>query len=68
MKNTFNYVYEIDPSAGGAFMAFLIRERTTEQVILSNISNQTAKIMCNTLNHGGGFNGNTPSFFLAKAH
>ena len=41
-------------------------ETKTNQIIASGITPAEAKAMVRHLNFGGGFDGNTPSFFLAN--
>ena len=41
-------------------------ELSTGQVIKENLNNTKAKELCRSLNFGGGFDGNTPAFFLEK--
>jgi len=41
-------------------------ETKTNQIIASGIAPAEAKAMVRHLNFGGGFDGNTPSFFLAN--
>jgi len=41
-------------------------ETKTGQAIKSGLNETEAKTLCRHLNFGGGFDGSTPSFFLAK--
>jgi hypothetical protein len=43
-----------------------ILETKTDQIVLSGLGMRKAKEMVRHLNFGGGFDGFTPSFFLAK--
>lgn len=43
-----------------------VLEVETKQVIKNRVSVAAAKETCRYLNFGGGFDGNTPSFFLQK--
>jgi hypothetical protein len=43
-----------------------IVETQTGQVLKENLDREQAKNMCRHLNFGGGFDGNTPGFFLNK--
>jgi hypothetical protein len=43
-----------------------ILEVKTDQIIKSGLPLRKAKELCRHLNFGGGFDGFTPSFFLAK--
>jgi hypothetical protein len=45
---------------------FHVVEVTTDQVIKDKINHREAKALCRHLNFGGGFDGNTPGFFLNK--
>ena len=44
---------------------FDVHESLTDQIILSGLTSEAAKKTTRHLNMGGGFDGNTPSFFLA---
>jgi hypothetical protein len=44
---------------------FDVHESLTDQIILSGLTSDVAKKTTRHLNMGGGFDGNTPSFFLA---
>jgi hypothetical protein len=58
------------PNTNGKFAGpvYDILETTTNQIVAEGISghNSEAKNLCRKLNMGGGFDGNTPSFFLAR--
>jgi hypothetical protein len=41
-------------------------ETNTSQTIKSGLDEAEAKTLCRHLNFGGGFDGSTPPFFLAK--
>lgn len=41
-------------------------EISTGHVIKENLNSTKAKELCRNLNFGGGFDGNTPAFFLTK--
>lgn len=43
-----------------------VLETTTNQAIKTGMSLRAAKDLCRHLNMGGGFDGFTPSFFLAR--
>jgi len=43
-----------------------IIEIKTEQIVKSGLGMKKAKELCRHLNFGGGFDGWTPAFFLAK--
>lgn len=43
-----------------------ILETKTDQIIAENVGTNTAKMMVRHLNLGGGFDGFTPAFFLAR--
>jgi len=43
-----------------------IIEIKTEQIVKSGLGMKKAKELCRHLNFGGGFDGWTPTFFLAK--
>ena len=45
---------------------FDVIESLTDQIILSGLTSEAAKAATRHLNMGGGFDGNTPSFFLAR--
>ena len=54
--------YKVVNSA--AINKFEIFETQTDQVVFATGSNDAAKKMCRHLNLGGGFDGQTPTFFL----
>lgn len=45
---------------------FDVFETQTDQIVLSATTNEIAKETCRHLNLGGGFDGQTPSFFLRQ--
>ncbi len=45
---------------------FDVHESHTDQIILSGLTSEAAKKATRQLNMGGGFDGWTPSFFLAQ--
>jgi hypothetical protein len=47
---------------------FDVFETQTDQIVLSATTNEIAKEMCRHLNLGGGFDGQTPTFFLQQIH
>jgi len=57
----------LDLGGGWGIAGADVVETKTDQVIASSIPMPEAKEMVSHLNMGGGFNGNTPSFFLQKS-
>jgi len=57
----------VDVGGGYGIAGADVVETKTDQVIASSIPMPEAKEMVRHLNFGGGFNGNTPSFFLQKS-
>jgi hypothetical protein len=57
----------VDVGGGYGIAGADVVETKTDQVIASSIPMTEAKEMVRHLNMGGGFNGNTPSFFLQKS-
>ncbi len=61
---------ETVPDTNGKFAGAVydILETTTDQIVAEGIHGyrDEAKRLCRHLNMGGGFDGNTPSFFLAR--
>jgi hypothetical protein len=47
-------------------VASSVLETKTGQYIATNLNNMEARSMIRYLNMGGGFDGNTPSFFLER--
>ncbi len=62
----------VDTPLGGVVEAGYVErggdvlEIKTDQVVAEGLSTRKAKEMVRHLNFGGGFDGNTPAFFLAK--
>jgi hypothetical protein len=52
-------------AVGGYFLHEVV-ETVTSQVIKTDMTQSEAKNACRFLNMGGGFDGNTPSFFLER--
>lgn len=50
----------------GRAKGFSVIENDSGHIIESGLSNTAAKALCRRLNFGGGFDGNTPAFFLKK--
>lgn len=57
----------VDLGGGYGIAGADVIETTTDQVIASSLPMSEAKAMTRHLNFGGGFNGNTPAFFLQKS-
>lgn len=57
----------VDLGGGYGIAGADVLETTTNQIIASSLPMPEAKAMVRHLNFGGGFNGNTPSFFLQKS-
>jgi hypothetical protein len=47
---------------------FDVHETQTDQIVRSGITSEAAKTATRHLNMGGGFDGNTPTFFLQQIH
>jgi len=45
---------------------FDVQETPTNQIVLSGLTGEVAKATARHLNMGGGFDGNTPPFFLKE--
>jgi len=56
----------IDMGAGYVEIGGDILETRTDQIVLKGLGMRKAKEMVRHLNFGGGFDGQTPAFFLAE--
>lgn len=56
----------VDMGGGFGIAGADVVETKTNQIIASSVPMPEAKAMVRHLNFGGGFDGNTPSFFLAN--
>jgi hypothetical protein len=45
---------------------FDVHETQTDQIVMSGLTSEAAKTATRHLNMGGGFDGNTPTFFLQQ--
>ncbi len=54
------------PGANSGYFLHEVVETTTDQLIETDMTHSEAKSLCRHLNFGGGFDGNTPAFFLQK--
>lgn len=61
-----NKILNIDITADYVEMGGDILETKTDQVVVKGLGMREAKEMVRHLNFGGGFDGNTPTFFLGE--
>jgi hypothetical protein len=47
---------------------FDVHEAQTDQIVITGLTSEAAKAATRHLNMGGGFDGQTPSFFLQQIH
>lgn len=65
VQNAGNWKLDKPGQASGYFL-YEIVETSTNQVIKTDMTQAEAKSLCRHMNFGGGFDGWTPEFFLAK--
>lgn len=65
VQNAGKWKFDKAGEPSGHFL-YEVLETNTNQLIESNMTQAQAKSLCRHLNFGGGFDGWTPTFFLAK--
>lgn len=65
IQNSGRWQFDEHSKVSGHFLHEVV-ENTTGHVIKTDMTHGQAKTLCRHLNFGGGFDGFTPAFFLAK--
>ena len=65
VQNAGRWRFDEHSKVSGHFLHEVV-ENTTGHVVKTDMTQAQAKALCRYLNFGGGFDGFTPAFFLAK--